>query len=175
MKQLFLIFFLLLQSSAVSAFSYTLELTEGELQEKAEALMPLEKRKFFITTILSNPNIDLTNGSSEIDLSTDVQVTAPGNITGKGSVNFTGSIRYENKSGSFFFDNLKVISLDIKQVPEATLPKIRKMLEFVAKKFLAVKPIFTFKDDSLKHKLAKATLKSVTVENEKLLVELGVF
>lgn len=175
MKQLILTILVLLQTSAVYAFSYTLELTEGELQEKADSLMPLEKRKFFITTILTNPIIDLTNGSNEIALSTDVQVKAPGNIAGKGNVNFIGSIRYENKSGSFFFDNLKIVSLDIRQVSAETLPKIRKMLEFVAKKFLSVKPIFTFKDDSLKHKLAKATLKSVTVEHEKLLVELSVF
>ena len=45
----------------------------------------------------------------------------------------------------------------------------------VAKKYLAKKPIFRFKDGNLKHKLAKSTLKSIAVENETLKIELGIF
>lgn len=174
MKKLLLII-LFLHSSLAFGFSYTLELTESELQEKANSLMPLEKKKFFITTILINPVIDLVSGSEEIILTTDVQAIAPGNLSGNGVVSFSGSIRYDNESGSFYFDDLKVISLEIEQVPDEALPKIQKVLEFVAKKYLTIKPVFTFKDNNLKHKLAKATLDSVTIENEKLLVVLSAF
>ena len=174
MKKLILVI-LFLYSPGGMAFSYTLELTEPELQDKANSLMPLEKKKFFITTILTNPIIDLVNGSGEINLTTDVQVKAPGNLSGSGVVSFIGSIRYENETGSFYFDNLRVVSLEIGQIPNETLPKVQKMLEFVAKKFLSVKPVYTFKDNNLKHKLAKAALKSVAIENERLLVLLSVF
>jgi len=174
MKKILLVI-LFLYSSTGLAFTYTLELSEPELQDKANALMPLEKKKFFITTILTNPTIDLVNGSEDINLTTDVQVKAPGNLSGSGVVSFIGSIRYQNESGSFYFDNLRVVSLEIEQLPKEALPKVQKVLEFVAKKFLAVKPVYTFKDNNLKHKLAKAALKSVRIENEKLLVLLGVF
>lgn len=138
-------------------------------------MMPLEKKKFFVTTILTNPVIDLIETTNELGLSTDVAIKAPGNIVGNGKVSFTGTLRYENDSGSFYFDNLKVVSLDVEHVSPETLPKIKKVLVFVAKKFLAKKPVFTFKDNSLKHKLAKSALKTISVENEKLIIELGLF
>ena len=166
---------LFLYCNFAAAFTYTLELTETEIQTKAEAMMPLEKKKFFVTTILTNPIVDLIASTNEIGLSSDIQIKAPGNISGKGSVSFSGSLRYENDTGSFYFDNLNITELEIEKIPESSLPKIKKMLAFVASKFLTRKPVYKFKDNDLKHKLAKATLKSVTVENETLLIELGLF
>jgi len=166
---------LFLYCGLVSAFSYTLELPEAELQTKAEAMMPLEKKKFFITTILSNPKLDLISTTNEIGLTTNLQVKAPGNISENGIVSFTGTLRYENDTGSFYFDNLNVNSLDVENIPPENLPKIKKLLEFVAKKFLAKKHVYKFKDNNLKHKLAKSVLKSVRVENEILFLELGLF
>lgn len=175
MLKLFLTTFLVLHCASALAFSYTLELSETDIQERADAMMPLEKKKFFVTAVLTNPVLDLIETTNEIGLSTDVAIKAPGNIVANGKVSFTGTLRYENDDGSFYFENLKVVSLDVKKVPPATLPKIKKILEFVAKKILAKKPVFTFKDNSLKHKLAKSALKSILVEDEKLIVELGIF
>jgi hypothetical protein len=175
MKKLLLAIFLVVPCASALAFSYTLELSEADIQARADAMMPLEKKKFFVTTILTNPVIDLIATTNELGLSTDVAVKAPGNIVGNGNVSFTGTLRYDNDSGSFYFDNLKVVSLDVKKVTPETLPKIKKILETVAKKFLAKKPIFTFKDNNLKHKLAKSALKSITVGNEKLIIKLGIF
>ncbi|MFT5226877.1 MAG: hypothetical protein ACI8XX_002644 [Polaribacter sp.] len=175
MKNIFLTIFLVLHGASALAFSYTLELSETNIQERADAMMPLEKKKFFVTTILTNPLIDLIQTTNELGLSTDVEIKAPGNIVGNGKVSFTGALRYDNDSGSFYFDNLKVVSLEVNKVPPKTLPKIKKILELVAKKFLAKKAVFTFKDDNLKHKLAKSTLKSITVEDQSLIIELGIF
>ena len=175
MKKLLLTIYLVLHCASAFSFSYTLELSEADIQERADAMMPLEKKKFFVTTILTNPVIDLIEITNELGISTDVAVKAPGNIVGNGEVSFTGTLRYDNDSGSFYFDNLKVVSLDVKKAPPDSLPKIKKILEFVAKKFLAKKPVFTFKDDNLKHKLAESTLKSISVKNETLIIELGLF
>ncbi len=166
---------LFLHCGPATAFSYTLELPEAELQSKAEAMMPLEKRKYFITTILTNPKVDLISSTNEIGLTTDVQVKAPGNISGNGIVYFTGTLRYENDTGSFYFDNLNVNTLDVENIPSESLLKIKKLVESLARKYLARKPVYKFKDDNLKHNLAKAALKSIVVENEILFVELGLF
>jgi hypothetical protein len=175
MKKLLLTIFLVLHCASALSFSYTLELSETDIQEKADAMMPLEKKKFFVTTTLTNPVIDLVETTNELGLSTDVSVKAPGNIVGNGKVSFTGTLRYDNDSVSFYFDNLKVVSLDVKKVRPDSLPKIKKILEFIAKKFLANKPVFTFRDDNLKHRLAESTLKSISIENETLIIELGLF
>jgi hypothetical protein len=175
MKRLLLGIAFTLYSTFVCAFSYTLELSEDKIQKKAESMMPLKKKKFFITTTLTEPVIDLIASTNEINLTSNVNVKAPGNISGNGKVSFTGSLRYESDSGSFYFDNLKVNSLDIDAIPQKVIPKIKGVLELLAKRVLATKPVYKFKDDNLKHKLAKAALKSIKVTNETLFVELGVF
>jgi hypothetical protein len=60
-------------------------------------------------------------------------------------------------------------------VSPESLSKIKKVLQSVASQFLAKKPVFRFKDNNLKHNLAKSTLKSITVDNENLIIELGLF
>jgi hypothetical protein len=112
---------------------------------------------------------------NKIELTSNVPIQAPGNISGNGIVSFTGALRYENNTGSFYFDNLKVNSLEAGNISVEKLPKIKKLIEFVAKKYLAKKPVCEFKDDNLKHKLAQAVLKSIRVENKILLVEIGLF
>jgi hypothetical protein len=167
--------FLVLNCASALAFSYTLELSESEIQERVDVMMPLEKKKFFVTTVLTNPIIDLIESTNALGLSTDVAFKAPGNIVGSGRISFAGTLRYDNDVGAFYFDNLKLVSLDIKKVPSEFLPKIKKILQSVANKFLEKKPVFKFKDNNLKHKLAKSILKSIAVENENLVIELGLF
>jgi hypothetical protein len=175
MKKLLLTIYLVLHCTSAFSFSYTLELSEADIQERVDAMMPLEKKKFFVTTILTNPVIDLIEITNELGISTDVAIKAPGNIVENGEVSFTGTLRYDNGSGSFYLDHLKVVSLDVKKVSPDSLPRIKKILEFIAKKFLAKKPFFTFKDDNLKHRLAESTLKSISVKNETFIIELGLF
>ncbi|MGK0398077.1 MAG: hypothetical protein ACJA0I_000367 [Gammaproteobacteria bacterium] len=175
MNKCLLTILLVLNCASALAFSYTLELSESEIQERVDAMMPLEKKKFFVTTVLTNPVIDLIKSTNELGLSTDVAFKAPGNIVGSGRVSFTGMLRYDNDTGAFYFDDLKLVSLNVKKVSPESLSKIKKVLQSVASQFLAKKPVFRFKDNNLKHNLAKSTLKSITVDNENLIIELGLF
>ena len=65
--------------------------------------------------------------------------------------------------------------IKINKVPDKYIPKIKKIAQDIASKILATKPIYKFKDNKLKHKLAKSVLESVTVQEEKLLVKLSAF
>ena len=48
MKKLIIALGLMFMSKLSFAFTYTLEITEDELQSKITAMMPMEKNKFFI-------------------------------------------------------------------------------------------------------------------------------
>ncbi len=71
--------------------------------------------------------------------------------------------------------NPTIVDLKINGIPDKYQPKIRKLAQITISKILSSRPVYKLKDDNLKHKLAKATLDSVLVENEKLLVTLTVF
>ncbi|AOW78737.1 hypothetical protein A3Q34_18970 [Colwellia sp. PAMC 20917] len=167
--------FLSLLSQFAVALDYTQEITEQEIQEKISAFMPIEKKKYFVTVTLSNPIIDLLKESDEIGIRANIDASAPGGIKGSGEVMIKGTLDYEPKKGEFYFKNPTIISLAIDKVPKNFTPKIQDIAQAALSKVMAVYPVYKFKDDNVKHKLAKAVLKSLKVKDEKLIITLGVF
>lgn len=169
-------YFLLLMSllSCDSAQStYTLEITEQELQEKIQHKMPIQKKKFFVTVTLSDPKVALLLGKDRIDVESNIDALLPGGVTAKGRGNIEGRVEYLPQSGEFYFVDPQVISLAVDNVAAKHQETIRKVADFAAKSALKRLPVYRFKDNNLKQKLAKAVLKSVHVENGRLLLELG--
>ncbi len=170
-----LFLFAIFASSLSFAFSYTLELTEDELQEKIEALMPMTKKKFFVTVMISDPNISLRENSQEIGIQSRIEVIAPGNIKGTGRGEIRGTLVYNAMEGTFYFSQPTVVNLVVDKVPEKLTPKIQSIAQLAAANVLSNRPVYTLKDENLKHTLAKSVLKSVEVKNGKLIVTLGAF
>jgi len=61
-KRVLLALFLMASTQLAMAFSYTLEISEQDLQEKISKMMPMEKKKYFVTVILSSPEVSLAEG-----------------------------------------------------------------------------------------------------------------
>lgn len=173
--RILLALFLMASSQLAMAFSYTLEISEEELQEKISKMMPMEKKKYFVTVILSNPDVNLADGNNEIGVFSHVKVIAPGGIQGTGKVSIVGSLRYDADKGVFFFNDPEIVNIEVDDVPEKYLPNIKNIAQSVAGKVLATRPVYKLNDDNLKHKLAKSVLQSIKVEKSKLLVELSAF
>jgi len=162
-------------SPLTMAFSYTLEITEQEIQDKVSAMMPMEKKKYFVNLKLSKPKIELIKESNEIGIIINIAVSAPGGIKGSGKTNIRGSLSYNKEKGAFYLNNPKIVSLNINNLSEKYIPKTQDLLQLALTKTLSKYPVYKFKDDNLKNKLAKATLESIEVKNKKLLITLGVF
>lgn len=156
------------------AFTYTLTLTEATLQNKVSVMMPMKKNKFFVTVILSEPEIELIEGDNKIGLFIHIEVIAVKGVRGNGKVKLTGTLSYNADTSQFFFKNPMIEKLEIDRFPEKYVFSAKKILQLVAKNMLAVRPIYQLKDDKVKHKVAKSMLQSISVNNKKLLVELKV-
>lgn len=176
MNRLKIFIVLMLFSQLTMAFSYIVEISQAELQNKVSAMMPLEKKTGFIDIILSNPKIELLEGSNEIGIFSHIDATVPKakNAKGSGSVKVIGTIEYRPETGAFFFKNPKIEKLQIQKLPDKYAVTIRTFAQPVIKKVLAKYPVYTLKDDNLKQKLAKALLQSVSVKDKNLLLELKI-
>jgi hypothetical protein len=171
-----IIFILLsLISQVIFALEYTQEITEQEIQEKISAFMPIEKKKYFVTVKITNPKIDLIKETDEIGILANIEAFAPGGIKESGEVTIKGTLDYDPQKGEFYFKNPKIVSLAIDKVPKIFIPKVQSIAQIALSKAMAVYPVYKFKDNNLKHKLAKAVLKSLKVKDEKLILTLGVF
>jgi len=175
MKQIYLAIALMCFSQFTMAVSYTLKIPEDELQRKVSAMMPLEKTKFFVKVILSEPVVDLLKENNEISVLSNINVIAPAGIKGAGKVKMSGSLTYDAGQAAFYFKNPKIIDIEVDRFPEKHIPKVKSIAQTIANKMLTKYPVYKLKDNNLKHKLAKSVLKSLGVKNEILLVELSVF
>ena len=164
---------MLLLSSLSMAF--TVELSENELQEKVSAMMPLEKKKYFITMIFTNPVVDLLETKNKIGITLDIKVVAPGGIEGQGTAKLSGSLRYDNKKAEFYLNDPILHELVIDNITDNLNTKIKDLAQLSLEKNLSTRPVYKLKDTNLKHQLAKSLLKSVKVEKEKMIIELSPF
>ncbi len=156
------------------AFAYTQEFTEIELQEKIEAMMPLEKKKYFFTLIVTSPKLDLLEQSNQLNIKANIAVLAPGKIKGTGSLTISGSITYNPAQGAFHLLNPTIVDIHIDGIPDIYQPKIKQLAQSAITNALSTSPLYRLKDDDLKQKLAKSVLESVIIKNEKLLINFNI-
>ena len=157
------------------AFSYTKQFTESELQNKLDAMMPLERKQQFITIVITDPVIDFHETSNELSMKANIAATAFGGIRGKGTTHISGSISYKPETGSFHLKNPKMLELTIENVKEQYQTQIKQIAQIAIANAMSTYPIYTLNDGDIKQKLAKSVLESVVVQDEKLLVNLKVF
>lgn len=167
--------FILSVNSMAHAFSYTQEISEDELQQIIEKKMPIKKKKYFITVIISHPKLNLSTTENNLGIKAMIMVAAPGKLKVSGTINLSGSISYNENKGTFHLLDPIVKDIHVDNIPEKIQPQVKKVAQLAVSSALANLPVYKFKDDDLKHSLAKSVLESITVKEGKLLVKLSVF
>ncbi len=166
---------LFLFSSSARALSYTVEVSEAQLQEKIAAAMPIEKKKLFVKVIFSHPKIDLAVGDNQIGLYSQIDVVAPGGIQSTGQAKIKGALTYNPEQNTFYFNHPTIVNIQLHDIPDSFMASVKDIAQLiVSSKFPSI-PIYTLQDNDLPQSLLKYTLKSIAIENRQLLIELGVF
>ena len=162
-------------SSLVCALNYTLELTEAELQQRVSAAMPLSKKQFFTQLTLSDPNLDLIANSNQIRIFCKIQLKLNKKLQADGQITIRGQLNYRADEGAFYFKEPIIEALEMAQLPQKYQSRAVSIAQKGATYLLNTLPVYRLKQEQLSHALAKAALKSVVVEDEKLLLELALF
>lgn len=173
MKLLITCLFIAMTSFA-NAFSYTQNFTQAELQQEVEKVMPIVKKKYFMTITLSDPKIDLIEGSDELGLKSHINVRAPGGLQGDGIVHVVGQLDYNQAEGALYFKNARLIELSLNGVPPEIQPELKKIAQSSLTRTLSQRPVYVLNDQDVKQKIAKATLQSIIVKNQELEITFGI-
>ena len=168
-------FVFLVVANFANAFTFTKEFTEVELQQKIEAMMPLETKQFFMTIVITQPRLDLIEGSNQLGIQANIQAIAPGGLQGNGTTYIMGEISYRPEEGAFYLHNPTIVDLHIDGIQEIYQSEIKQLAQIALSEVLLVHPVYKLEDDNLQHRLAKSKLESVLVEDEKLIVKLKLF
>ena len=165
---------LIAMTSFANAFSYTQNFTQAELQQEVEKVMPIVKKKYFMTITLSDPKIDLIEGSDELGLKSHINVGAPGGLQGDGIVHVVGQLDYNQTEGALYFKNARLIELSLNGVPPEIQPELKKIAQSSLTRTLSQRPVYVLNDQDVKQKIAKATLQSIIVKNQELEITFGI-
>lgn len=171
------VFILLFAVSNLSmALSYTLEITEKELQEKVSALMPMSSKELFITVTISDPKIELFKETDKIGILLHVEVRALSGIYGTGRGQVVGTISYNPEETAFYFQDVTVERFELDHIPGEAAPSLKMIAQIVgiaANQAMLLHPVYILTDDDMKQKMLRSRLESVKVEDGKLLVTMS--
>ena len=175
MKNRLLLFLALTFLSTQAVFAWTVELSEDELQQKINKRVPIEKKKLLFTVLVSAIDVQLKEGSDRIGLVADMEIRSPHLSSGKGRALMDGMLSYSQKDGNFYLLEPQVREVSFDNIPDKYHGLLRKLFQRAVQKRLANTPVYKLDESKTKHKIAKTLLKSVKVENQKLVLELGLF
>lgn len=167
----FLVLFSLTQWA--SALSYTVEIPKQIIEDQISLHMPLEKKLPLATLKLSEPRLNLLEKSNEISLFLNVDVVMLKGFKGAGRGALVGTIDYRPEEGAFYLINPRIVDLSIRHVPKAFMPTFSQAAQVLLSKSLLTYPIYRLNEEDVKHKMAKASLKSVTVSHDSIVLTLG--
>lgn len=172
--KLLIAIFIVSMASFANAFSYTHSFSGAELQQEVEKVMPIVKKKYFMTITLSKPQIELIEGANELGLKSNINVSAPGGLQGDGVVHVVGQLEYNQAEGAFYFKNARLIELTLNGIPPEIQPELKKVAQSSLTRTLSKRPVYVLKDNDIKQKIAKSTLQSIEVKNQELQITFAI-
>lgn len=161
-----------------SGKEYSIRLTEPVIQTKLAEKLPITKTYLLIFQLtLSNPRVQLNNGSSSVNAGLDVVLNITIGENSKplgGTVDVSGGIRYAAENGQFFLTNPKIENVEIQGIKPKYTNKVNASVTKFLNEYYEKNAIYTLKSSDKKQAVAKMILKNVIVENKELVITLGI-
>ena len=157
---------------------YEVRITQAELQEKLAARMPLRRTYLFIfEVVLDEPRLQLLEGSDRVNAGLDVTLNIRLNdepLPVGGGLDVSGGVRYEPSQGQFFLTEPAIENLNVQGIPAKYTDKVHRVLTKAVGEYYADRPIYTLDSSAATTAVARLLLKSVVVEDQVLIVTLGI-
>jgi len=161
-----------------SGKEYVVTISEDEITQKLNQSLPRQESYFVIFQVgLKNPRINLEKGTNRIDGGLDIDLNIKIGTEKEslgGSIDLSGGIRYEKDSADFFLTDPVVENLDVQGVPEKYREKTMEVLTFALTKYFSEQPIYSLSGVDAKKTAARMVLKKFVIEEEAVVVTLGI-
>ena len=175
------IFILVVIASAYFYFAgkeYVFRFSETDIEETLEKSLPITKTYLFIIQVaLEDPRVRLENGSSRVNAGLDIvlNITVDQNPEPLGgSVDVSGGVRYVSETGEFFLTDPNIEHLQIRGISDGYSEKVNSALTKALAEYYSENPIYTLNAFDAKQATVRMVLKNVIVENQELVITLGV-
>jgi hypothetical protein len=174
-KNIIFVLFISLLFSACSMSNYTVDISQSELQEHINKKFPIEQNIMFGELSLANPKIKLDDVKHRLIVGFDFEYKMPFFSKQSAYMEASGNLSYDKNKSAFYLkkpeiENIKYQNASLKKVVPDSM---KNMMNTFISEFFSKQEIYKIKDDSLKSKLYKKTLKKVDIRDGNLQLTLG--
>jgi hypothetical protein len=164
---------LALQPVCAEDMNLVITLDRADLQRRVERMFPITREGELVTVELRHPQVILAEHSDRIGMRLRVHAVAAQQFSVSGSARIDGVLRFDNSMGEFYLDDASVEELQIDNVDPVSLDQIRQLADGLVRDLLQEHPIYTLGQMGESKRIMGSELKSVTVRDGKLIVELA--
>lgn len=164
---------LILTAGCGDTLRTTVEFSRDEIQERVEKEFPLKEKNALFALDFSRPQVLLHEGTNRMGLVVDVSATLLGSSPYQGQLELDGRLDYRPEEGAIFLVDTHLRRFELQGVSSSYLKQIETVVGSALKEFLERQPVYALDPEAFGHSLAKLALKSVRVENAKVVAEIG--
>lgn len=161
-----------------SGREYVIVIPEATIQEKLNEKLPLSKTYLIVFNVtLDNPRVDLSEGTDRINAGLDIVLNIKINNHEKplgGTLDASGALKYVPEEGAFYLAEPVVENLSIQGLPGQYTARASKAAEIALANFYSTRPIYTLKATDTKQAAAKLLLRSLEIQEDKVVAILGI-
>lgn len=143
-------------------------MSAGELERELARSFPVKREASVLFLELAEPKVVLERGADDIVLKLRASVGVA-ILRLEGTLSVKGRLRYQARDGFFFLDHPEVISFEVPGLPVAEAPRVLGVVNDIVHTVLPTAPIHHLESGT-----ARMLLKSVRVEDGRIIAELGV-
>lgn len=161
--------------TACSTSNYTMNIPSSKLQKQISKNFPINQDMIIGKMNLSDPLIKLNGKTNRIITALSFGYKPPFFKQQNGTLSVSGSIFYNKDKAAFFLKNPLIEDIKFNNnsltsnVPNSIKDTISKIVNIYFQKH----EIYKLKDDSLKSRIYKRTMKSIKVKDDKIELTLG--
>ncbi len=167
-----ILFVLALFSISINVSAYTLELSKAELEHYAQAYFPVTQQTPFSRVRYSSPKVVLDEKTNRIGLEVTVHAEMPGMMAIAGRGQIDGQLEYRQQSHQFYLHDPKLKNVRFANTSYELANSIQQLVNSMSQQTLPMIFVYELTDHDLRQKMAKSVLKSATVQQGKLHLEM---
>lgn len=166
---------ILVLAAPLQAQAFPVEVTELQLQETVDAMMPWQFRRGLLQLVVTNPRLELAEGQEVVGLTAEVRIDAPGGLHVLGRGRLHGKPEYEPDGYRIFLRQVALDELEVDGLPPSLYGPARNMVQQLVVNAFTRHAVYTFGGDGIKQALARTFMRSVRVSERKLILDFNPF
>jgi hypothetical protein len=172
-KKLPLFGLLVLANKAINF--YKLKIPLSDLQKQIEKNFPIQKKKYFFLMTLMDPLVKLDAKKNRVGIIFTTYINTSGGVIASWRSLIDGHLHYDRETGAFYLSELKIHSNEKGEIADTPAASVLYFVERMLNVFFSDVPIYQLSDDNLKHILARLLLKTISVQEDKLVITFNLY